>query len=256
MRDPRNPSGEARIDNRCGAPVNVVKVEARDPKSLTSQIKKPAAVKNSEAKYNLFINYYLDKDSDRQGELNHCVSENLKNFDNVIVICTKDDYAKFPREHSRSKITPVFSEDRPTFKDYFDIIALFNTDNNMNVIANLDIVFPLDMLIKAESYFDSDKLRCLALTRHDMLDHVDSQDAWVFKGDVAKVDGAEFTLGLPGSDNRIAYLLHIAGYNVMNPSLTVSIIHHHAYSGHNYIDNDGKQKASVAPPYKLLTPTE
>jgi len=41
------------------------------------------------------------------------------------------------------------------------------------------------------------------------------------------VEGANFTQGVPGCDNKIAYLLQEAGYVVTNPSTTIKTYHLH-----------------------------
>src|ERR1035437_8203236 len=119
----------------------------------------------------LFINYYIDKNSERQKELDGCLLENLKAFDKVVIVA---DGAAFDVLNQiyvhNTKIVPVIMDERPTFKDFFDLTALFSLPENLNVIANSDIIVPRETLTKAEAYFTSNRLNCLALTRWDMTD--------------------------------------------------------------------------------------
>src|SRR5204862_5215377 len=48
-----------------------------------------------------------------------------------------------------------------------------------------------------------------------------SQDVWAFEGPVKPVAFSDFALGKPGCDNRIAYELGQAGYEVLNPCLSI-----------------------------------
>lgn len=209
--------------------------------------------------HTLFVNYYVDKNPARQAELNHCIMQNLISFDQVVVICTVDEF-KALKKHSgnNKKIIEVIDESRPTFSDYFDLMVCFNNNNNLNVIANLDIEILHADLVKAEKYFTTGS-ECLALCKWDgetFYNHVDSQDVWMFQGEIKPIEKVPYTLGIPGSDNNIAHRLHEAGYNVLSPSLTIKTYHHHLVAERNYIDEKGIVKGpSVLPPYKLLTPT-
>lgn len=191
----------------------------------------------------LFTNYYIDSNKDRQAELDFCFNENCKNFDEVIVICQATE---LPKE--QKNVIVCISNQRPTFNDYFRLMPA----DSINVIANLDIVIPKETLTAAVTYFPSTEKRCLALTRYDgdvFYDHVDSQDTWIFKGQVNDVN-ADYGLGRAGIDNKIAYLIDQAGYEVLNPSLSLKTYHYHTSDIRNYIGTD-----IIPPPYKLLVPT-
>lgn len=70
--------------------------------------------------------------------------------------------------------------------------------NDINIFANSDIYF--DETILHARYMD--KNTCWALSRWDdlndkcvLFDRKDSQDAWVFVGEVKKLNYADFTFG-------------------------------------------------------------
>jgi hypothetical protein len=233
-------------------------------------------------KYNLFVNYYNDKVQERTDELNFCFLENLKNnlFSNVVVICTKEDFVKLyklvnQKQISKhvlfsignnplwNKIKIIISEKRPCFNDYFKAInSTFPEIDNVNIIANLDIIIPQSTLVQSELYVAPDK--CLALTRYDSnsvenyigdsiyLNHPDSQDSWFFNGKVKEIDGATFTLGLAGCDNKIAYMLSTEGYEVSNPSYGLKTYHLHLTGVRNYGVRDEDR---LQPPFLILQPT-
>jgi len=174
---------------------------------------------------NLFFNYYSDPK--RQHEIDRCLDNNKRVFDNVFIL-----------------------NGRPTFNEIFEHMRVF--PNDINCFCNSDIYF--------ESVEDLYKIReneCWALTRYNLIkgskvffDRVDSQDAWVFNGAPKKIN-APFTAGLWGCDNRLLYELFKVGYMVRNPSLTVKTIHLHENDNRNHRRTD---ENTVKPPYKTIKP--
>lgn len=210
----------------------------------------------------LFINYYTDKNPSRQAELNYCVLENIKSFDHVLVIANKRDFEAIKKLTGGDKlISPWITDRRPTYSDYFQLTRRYKT--SLNVIANLDIVIPKETLDKASAILENNKNTCLALTRWDMTeglsvefyDRTDSQDSWFFCGEVKEMPAITFGLGVAGCDNSIAYKLEQAGYNVINPSLSLKTYHNHITGIRNYLDDKGHTSYTVPPPYKTLVPT-
>lgn len=237
-------------------------------------------------KHNLIVNYYTDKNTERTNELNYCIFKNLynENINKVVVICTESDYSKllYIYNENKSKLIPIITDKRPTYNDYFAITTkLFNGNTNINIIANLDIIINPEELVqqkgadirKIVSDYITNNKTCLALTRWDVkadnvfntnnhidsstfFDTPDSQDTWIFMGGVPQISGADFTLGVAGCDNKIAYLLEASGYNVLNPSRTIKTYHLHLTNIRNYTDIVGHAIERIQPPYKLLHPTE
>lgn len=217
-------------------------------------------------KINLILNYYKDKVEDRNLELLTCFVKNLNNdyINNIVVISTESDYSSLIDYlvDNKNKIIPILTEVRPTYNDYFSITRnFFNDDNNINIISNLDIIIPQETLYSEVSktindYIDSKT--CLALSRWDIqenntyvhFDTCDSQDTWIFIGGVPNINGADFTLGKVGCDNKISYLLDKSGYFVINPSKTLKTYHLHLTNIRNYALTD-----RIPLPYKLLLPT-
>jgi hypothetical protein len=241
---------------------------------------KQGFIYNPSIKHNLILNYYNDKNTERNEELKFCILENIKNeyIDNIVVICSEADYNILRTIcGSEQKLIPIISESRPTFNDYFRIMSrLFKSDDNINIISNLDIIIPPETLSqidgwdihKTASDYLTNKKTCLALTRWDITDPLnhksgsklydtpDSQDTWMFVGGVPNIVGADFTLGLAGCDNKISYLLEQNGYNVLNPSRTLKTYHLHLTNIRNYTNIVGHAIERIPPPHKLLHPTE
>lgn len=176
----------------------------------------------------LLVQKAFSTDSQRQAEYDLCLETNLQSswFSHIHVI-----------------------DGRPAFRQMFHI-ANEKFAGEVIVIANSDITFD-------ESIRRLGKLArgtFVALTRwenkNQFYGRKDSQDAWVFRAPIAEVE-ADFTLGLPGCDNRIAYLLKEAGYKVINPSLEIKILHHHTSRVRSY-----RKEERVPGPYLYLNPSK
>jgi hypothetical protein len=185
-------------------------------------------------KINLFSSYYTVENKRRQAEIDFCYQHNLRNP--IIDGCY------------------YFDKGRPTYQDFFKWMAEF--PNDINILANSDIYFDETLALVNRL----DHRTCYALTRWeerkgDIVEFdeahkgtakaMHSQDIWIFKGG-PRVRGADFSLGQPGCDNKIAYLIMRAGYNVLNPSLSVHCIHRHANEEREY------NLPKVLPPYKWI----
>jgi hypothetical protein len=174
----------------------------------------------------LFINKYKDKHIARNRELEKCFSFNQNVFgaDNVISF-----------------------NSRLSFADFFSQVNLLAKESDISIIANSDIYFEsldhFEMIKENEVY---------ALSRWDgntLYDHDDSQDAWVFRGQIKPIEDSYFSLGIPGCDNAIAERIARAGYTVLNPSKSIKALHLHSSNIRNY-----DRKTTVPRPYLLIKP--
>lgn len=135
----------------------------------------------------VYVNVYKAKEEKRNLELEECLWQNQNN---PLI----------------SKVVEV-KDKRPTYNEFFE---MFDKEA-VNIIINSDIFF--NESIKAVKGIKDNQ--CFALTRWDwngnghakFLNRIDSQDAWAFRGRLRKNIEANFCLGVPGCDNRIAYLL-------------------------------------------------
>lgn len=152
---------------------------------------------------------------------------------------------------------------QPFFNELFDLCH----DNTVNVIANSDIYFDASSAAMILARTDWGRI-AYALSRWDvdsdgkavLWNHADSQDAWIFGGKPKGID-APFPMGIPGCDNRLAWLIEQAGYTVLNPSLSIHAYHLHNVKWRSYLaDPEGKARGGqkmerIPPPYKLVKPT-
>ena len=172
---------------------------------------------------NLFLNSYTDKHPERNAELITCLENNMKL-----------DFLKIHK-----------IEGRPTYRDYFNHINRVTNPNDINIIANSDIYF---QELSYDMFAGLTHDDCYALSRWDVnaegeavhYNNSGSQDTWIFRGAIKMVEGATFTQGVAGCDNKIAYLLSEAGYRVTNPSLSIKTYHLHNTNIRHYIQKGKK----------------
>lgn len=186
----------------------------------------------------LIVSYYQDKSAERQKEIDECFERNIynKHIDKMIVLSE----CEFPFKSDKIE---VVSFGRPNWNDFFS----FTTDD-INIICNSDIYFDDTLELAKKMPVNA----VYALSRWDdgvLFDRWDSQDAWIFKGK-SRVKDAPFTLGIGGTDNKIAYLFILAKYKVMNPAKTIKAHHIHRTNIRYY--NDSQR---LSPPFHLINPT-
>lgn len=210
-------------------------------------------------KYFLFTTYYQPNCQKRKAEYDFCIKKNKSaSFDNIYLFVEEKD----KEAASQFGVKLVVTKSRPTFKDYFEYMLANTFTNSINVLANSDIfflnMFQIDQNIQRLKKGES----CFALSRHEyqpgrrsyLFDRSDSQDTWVFNGNqgLEKLKFLDYSMGIPGCDNRLAYELNAAGFRVLNPSKTIHSYHMHNVQIRTYID---EHTLSVPPPYHYIAPT-
>ncbi len=193
---------------------------------------------------NLFVGYYLDKNKERQTEINTCLYENINNelIGHIYILVEKPDSKEKILKHD--KITKCVVNKRPTYDDFFAHVDAYTDEEDINIISNSDMYF--DKTIKLVEDMNMDN-KCLALTRWDLrhgnqplFHNVScSQDVWIVQGKVKNGIWGNFFMGIPGCDNRIAYELKKAGYDVINPSHSIKTYHLHITGVRNYNRHNG-----------------
>ena len=208
---------------------------------------------------NLFINFYNDLDLVRQMEINECLSRNIANpmIDRVYLIVENLDLNFFDFDHSEKVEVVIYSE-RPTYSYFFELANSKITVDDISIISNADIYFDDYSLSLVNHNLQAGT--CFALSRWDresdgtihLFDRADSQDSWIFKGKIGKIDNCYFTQGTLGCDNAICHRIEAAGYTIKNPSRDIKSIHIHNTGIRHYIPLDHSQM--VEQPYKLIRP--
>ncbi len=199
-------------------------------------------------KFTWAIPWYKETVAERYGEIVYCLSAMLKNpeVDEIVLLAEYCDLQ--PHE----KLRVVKCNGRPYFSDFLPL-----QNGGIFAIANTDIVMSADDVRRIKN-FDAKPDSCIALTRWDFRSasplypeqSAGSQDVWIFFDKVKDGLRADFRIGHPGVDNRIAYELKRAGYFVHNCCKDIKAIHHHESKIRRYTMLD-----TVPPPYLMLPHT-
>ena len=175
---------------------------------------------------------YQSPNADRQAELDRCreINGGLKTFTEVTLV---DGAAK-----------------RWTFADFFRLVAERHP-GEICVLANSDIAFD-DSIALALPLAEQGMF--VALSRWDdaaapsmegrvageqwhFFSH--SQDVWVFRAGGLPAFNADFQLGIPQCESRLAYEAAAAGLIVVNPALSIRCSHHHRSAVRSWRRKDG-----------------
>lgn len=211
---------------------------------------------------NLYVSYYIDPRPDRAKELDACLKVNLcsGHFDTVTIFTdVQGEEIRSRFEGLTASSNVIFNHElpRPTFGEMFSTARSMTGSDTVHVFANSDIVFDSTIIAGAKTITPK---QAFALTRWDMtndhravfMDRVDSQDVWMLKGTIPDIPGANFKTGIPGCDNKIAFLLKSAGYKVFNPSKDIRTYHQHTSGVRNY-DIIASRK-EIKPPFLTVAP--
>jgi hypothetical protein len=189
---------------------------------------------------NLLLEYFTSDNKNRQKEYDICLHHNLRQDFIVRVIVFICDDSELPEWANDATI--VRCENRPTYNDFISYC-----DNNLTgeicILANGDIMFE-----KSLEQINKENLenKFLALSRWDYqpnntITHFDwdfSQDCWIFLSPMNNFTGGNYTMGLPGCDNRITHEVESHGLRVLNPSKLIRTIHLHTSQHRTYKTSD------------------
>jgi hypothetical protein len=193
---------------------------------------------------NYYVEYWDCGNDQRNTEVIDCINNNInsKLFDNIFI---------FSSSHEPRINHDVILTNRITYQFIFD-----NAQTGVNVLANSDILFnetiKLAEIIKENEFYgitryEEDGNR----HKHDDPYHgYDSQDVWVWK-DKCKIKDANFFLGVPGCDNKIAYHANLYGYSVKNPALSIKTYHKHTTNVRDGTSSNLSHR--LPPPYALIS---
>ena len=199
----------------------------------------------------LVTTIYKSEDHARNLEMIQCLNHNVNNklIDHIYLFVDSVDALNMIGSHH--KVIKVFCNDRPSYEDLFEV----SSDDSITIVCNGDIYFKEEDVRIIEASLHKDQVYALSRwdeTPQGLFHHCtpDSQDAWIFKGKIRKGE-FDIPLGKPGCDNRIAYELESAGYEVLNPSKTIRSYHVHTSQSKTYV----RTKEHIVPePYKMVHP--
>jgi len=206
----------------------------------------------------LYYNYYRERNLFRRLEIDYCLSRNVANAAvSRLLVLSKDPP---PISDNKMEAVPTSSA-RPTLAQIFQIIGEQSGKDDYNVVINADCFLATDdpnafaQLGHGVAWcigrYEIPRMNPLLpwTTRRRPFSQLrdDSQDCWIIRGKPARGMWLDFSLGLPGCDNRLAYELHKAGYVVENPIDRISVFHFHSQTVRSYTDAH-----QVPKPYLLV----
>ena len=179
----------------------------------------------------LLSEYFIPSNEERHREYLYCIESNSKNPNiEIIELFIESDNDKLPFESN--KVNYNFVNERPTFSYLFEFCNE-KYKGEICIISNLDIIF--DQTLKHINNSNISN-KFITLNRYDIKEDGklypfrhnigDSQDCWIFKSPI-NINGADFTMGRLGCDNKIAYLAYESGMNVINPRGQIITRHLH-----------------------------
>jgi hypothetical protein len=203
----------------------------------------------------VFTTWYRESRSDRHAEYLRCLHQNL-NCEALDEVCVFDEQSGTLPAHPRLSVRTV--SQRPTYAQFFDWINQTSGAEDWSIIANTDICFDRSLVMLKNLSVTSRQV--FALSRWDVLpdgscrlfDRGDSQDSWFFRGPVCDVQG-NFPLGVYDCDNKIAWELQQAGYEVINPALSLRSYHHHQCGYRSYEEKTAPDYG-IRPPFLYVEP--
>ena len=207
----------------------------------------------------LLVGLYLDTAPARMEEYIACVARNAANahIEQITVfvedrLAPSDLAGRYPALADQ-KVHLVAHGHRLTFAHLLDYANRHLAGAGV-IIANADIYFDETLgLLEEESL--AGKMLCLSrwdempdgALRH--FDRPDSQDAWIFESPLPRIT-ADFFLGKPGCESRLAYEAESAGLTVSNPSRSLRARHLHNSAIRRYTTRE-----RVAGPMRFVPPS-
>ena len=204
---------------------------------------------------NLIIQYYNDKNPERQKEYDFCLEKNLNNpaIKKIHNIIEKDTIIpeKFSNNKKLLNIPFDYSKSgniqgRLTFKYAFEYAQINIPIDEVVAIINLDIF--LDNSDEwnniKQDFFDKNNKNILCLSRYEyyrnnMIKIEKSQwtgassDAWIFLNPIKNIKDCNFAVGnAPGCDAAIVRRFYNTGYKIFNWCVKYKLFHLDICRGH------------------------
>lgn len=201
----------------------------------------------------LFTSFYPESDPHREAEIRRCLDINLaqKSIDRVGLLLER---TVAPLQHPKLWERPVGN--RPQYCDFFHWANAICSEGDLAIVCNSDIFFDSDVRMFENVVNES---TCVALTRWNissdgtprLFDRNDTQDTWLFRVPIRDFK-SDYPIGVPRCDNRMLHELQHAGYEVLNPALSLRSYHLHAGDREDYIQEN--LSSFVSPPYAYMWP--
>jgi hypothetical protein len=232
--------------------------------SISEKIGRLSKENEIKGNINLIMQYYIDKDTNRQREIQQTLYLNVHNNSiDKIYLFNEREYTTEELGVNSPKIIQININHRLLFEDIFNLIEQHKIEGFI-VIANSDIFF--DRSLQRLRECDLLNKNVLALCRYEYKGtgklsecelfeegRPDSQDVWIFHSEhniQARYRSIfNFNMGKPGCDNKLIYLFQILGYHCYNEPTIIRTYHNHNVTVRNY-----DVKVKIPDPYVAIYP--
>ena len=203
----------------------------------------------------IICQYYNDKDSNRQHEIDYCFKHNLNNPYVKRIIHFQEEETNIPEWLAKhAKFSLIHTNGRLTYKRAFQY-ASKHLQKEFVCVCNADIFLTNNSRWdEMYNHLSTNNNVMYALSRHDFDGHnklfkdpalqkiayAHAQDAWFFIPPIAITD-CDFCIGTLGCDNAIAHRFKQAGYIPINSPNKYKIGHYdicRGKTGSNYMNNE------------------
>ncbi len=195
---------------------------------------------NNDINIIIHTTYFKPEDDLRNKEFLEAIFRNAK----LSIISKIVIYCESKLALDCDKIITIVVGKRPNFK----VLTSNFEDDAVNIICNSDTSFTKD-LFRIRHFLVGSNVACFIsrrsglglMSRYVIFKHNtgNSQDAWCFLGKleqncylVEKLDKIE--IGVPGNDNALVYVFKQLNYKILNPSYSITLLHHHSSEKRNY----------------------
>ena len=202
----------------------------------------------------LIQQYYIPTDKTRREEIQRCLMYNCNNnaIDKIILL-NERIYSSKELGTNCAKIEQVVINERLTYKKVFEYAT--ELPNCFILLSNSDIFFDLSIKRLRYSSMTQEK-KIYTLLRYEYNGRTDlkkcplfgprpdSQDSWIWHSKWKLPNNTRnifnINLGKPGCDNKLIYLLSVAGFSCYNEPLWIHSYHYHPSQirGYTHQSND------------------
>lgn len=212
----------------------------------------------SASKTILIQEYFEPSNKERVLEIRNVLELNLNNVNiDYIYLLNEKNYNYIDiKTKNNDKLKQIVTNSRLTFKKAFEFCnqtsSLLKIEDFTIILANNDISFCQTSFDNINYVLKDNPKTVIALSRNEKIENEESsvslggsvsavrpfinpnsQDVWIYRGLIkdaeteTKAAEADFYFGVPGCDNRIAYILAERGYKLRNLPFDIITIHNH-----------------------------
>jgi len=219
----------------------------------------------------IITQFFIHADETRYNEIKTCLKKNIElRYFKKIILLNERIYSLEELGITKEQSNYILQVNIDKRLTYADCLTYLKT-NNLNgyiVISNSDIFFDntiinirksclsisksIYTLIRYE-YTDENLDKCKLYTISNNVRR-DSQDTWIIHTQSLDLSDSfikliDFYLGVPGCDNKIAYIFNQHGYRCFNVPSNVKTYHNHVSNIRNYTNID-----RLSNPYLFVRP--